>query len=58
MWGFQSSFRRSVGTALQKWLEALGLTVEPTVCLIGLLKEGGSGHPLCVEPEDGPIVSG
>ena len=34
----------------------LGVTVEPTVFLIGLLKEGGSGHPLCVEPEDGPIV--
>src|SRR6266571_663906 len=24
----------------------LGMTVEPTVFLIGLLKEGGSGHPL------------
>jgi hypothetical protein len=56
MWGFQRMFRSSVEMALQKSLEVLGVTVEPTVFLIGLLKEGGSGHPLCVEPEDGPIV--
>jgi hypothetical protein len=41
---------------LQKSLEVLGVTVEPTVFLIGRLREGGSGYPLCVEPEDGPIV--
>ena len=56
MWGFQRTFRSTVESALQKSLEVLGMTVEPTVFLIGLLKEGGSGHPLCVEPEDGPIV--
>src|SRR6266568_1943411 len=56
MWGFQRTFRSAVEMALQKSLEVLGVTVEPTVFLIGLLKEGGSGHPLCVEPEDGPIV--
>lgn len=49
-------FRSVVEIALQKSLEVLGVTVEPTVFLIGLLKEGGSGYPLCVEPEDGPIV--
>jgi len=42
--------------ALQKSLEVLGVTVEPTVFLIGRLREGGSGYPLCVEPEDGPFV--
>jgi len=56
MWGFQRTFRRAVERALQKSLEVLGVTVEPTVFLIGLLKEGGTRHPLCVEPEDGPIV--
>jgi hypothetical protein len=56
MWGFQRTFRSSVEIALQRSLEVLGVAVEPTVFLIGLLKEGGSGHPLCVEPEDGPIV--
>ena len=58
MWGFQSSFRRGVEVAAQRSLEVLGVTVEPTVFLIGLLRDGGSGHPLCVEPEDGPIVPG
>lgn len=56
MWGFQRTFRRVVERALQKSLEVLGVTVGPTVFLIGLLKEGGTRHPLCVEPEDGPIV--
>lgn len=58
MWGFQSSFRKGVEAALQKSLEVLGLRVEPTVFLIGLSREDGSGYPLCVEPEDGPIVPG
>ena len=56
MWGFQRTFRSAVEIALQRSLEVLGVAAEPTVFLIGLLKEGGSGHPLCVEPEDGPIV--
>ena len=56
MWGFQRTFRSTVEIALQRSLEVLGVAVEPTFFLIGLLEEGGSGHPLCVEPEDGPIV--
>jgi hypothetical protein len=56
MWGFQRSFRHLVEMRLKTSLEVLGVTVEPTVFLVGLLKEGGVGHPLCVEPEDGPIV--
>ena len=56
MWGFQRTFRSATEIALQRSLEVLGVVVEPTVFLIGLLKEGGSGHRLCVEPEDGPIV--
>ena len=56
MWGFQRTFRSAVEIALQRSLEVLGVAVEPTVFLIGLLKEGGSGHRLCVEPEDGPVV--
>ena len=56
MWGFQGPFRSSVEIALQRSLEVLGVTVEPTVFLIGLLREGRSGLPLCVEPADGPVV--
>lgn len=58
MWGLQSSFRRGVETALQRSLEMLGVSAEPTVFLIGLLREGRSGHPVSVEPEDGPIMAG
>lgn len=56
MWGFQGSFRRSVEMGLEQSLRVLGIAAEPTVFLIGLLAEGGSRHPLCLEPEDGPIV--
>ncbi|WP_156763144.1 hypothetical protein [Mycobacterium sp. E787] len=56
MWGFQSPFRGSVEIALRSSLEALGVSAEPTVFLIGLPRKKGSGHPLCVEPEDGLIV--
>jgi hypothetical protein len=56
MWRFQRTFRTAVETTLQRSLEVLGVTVEPTVFLIGLLRKDGSGHPLCVEPEDGPII--
>lgn len=56
MWGFQRHFRRSVEFALQRSLEEIGVSVEPTVFLIGILREGGSRHPLCVEPEAGPVA--
>jgi hypothetical protein len=56
MWSFQRQFRISVEMRLRKSLEVVGVSAEPTVFLIGLLRKGGSGHPLCVEPERGPIT--
>lgn len=58
MWGFQALFRHTVEYALHAALEAIGVTADPTVVLIGLRKEDGSPerHPLCIEPEDGPIT--
>lgn len=57
MWGFQSTYRRSLEFDLQSSLEAIGAPdITPTILLIGVLKDGGSGHPLCIEPERGPIV--
>lgn len=56
MWGFQDSFQGAVEGKLQQALAILGLTVEPTVFLIGLLAEGGTRHRLCVQPENGPIT--
>jgi hypothetical protein len=57
MWGFQRQFRSVVEIALRRLLEVLGIAVEPTVFLVGLLEEGGSRYPICVEPEDGPIAA-
>ena len=56
MWGFQDSFQGAVEGKLQQTLQVLGLTVEPTVFLVGLLGDGGTRHPLCVQPENGPIT--
>jgi hypothetical protein len=58
MWGFQALFRFNVEYALKASLAAIGVTADPTVILIGLKTEDGSPerHPLCIEPEDGPIV--
>lgn len=58
MWGFQGPFRHIVEHDLRASLEAIGVTADPTVLLIGLRTEDGAPdrHPLCIEPEDGPIV--
>ncbi|OYN76231.1 diadenylate cyclase [Mycolicibacterium sphagni] len=56
MWGFQNSFQGAVESKVHQALQVLGLTVEPTVFLVGLLSEGGTRHPLCVQPENGPVA--
>src|SRR5207248_2002022 len=56
MWGFQRGFRSGVENAVSQSIEELGASVSPAVFLVGVLKEGGAGHPLCIEPEDGPLV--
>lgn len=57
MWGFQRLFRASVEIDLESSLVALGVeSIKPTVFLIGVLRDDGSGHPLCIEPENGPII--
>lgn len=58
MWAFQHIFRRSVGWTLSQSLKTIGdeAAVEPAIFLIGTLIDGGTRHPLCIEPEDGPIA--
>ena len=57
MWPYQHIFRRSVSWALSQSLNRIGVdAAEPEVFLIGTLVDGGTRHPLCIEPEDGPIV--
>jgi hypothetical protein len=55
MWGFQAHFRYSVASTVSAALREIGWEVEPVVYLVGFLKGGGSGYPVCVEPEDGPL---
>lgn len=56
MWGFQDTFRRGVEMDFESALRSIGVSVEPTAVLIGLLVPGGDRHQLCIEPEDGPII--
>jgi DisA bacterial checkpoint controller nucleotide-binding len=55
MWGFQQHFRFNVESAVTRALEEVGLQAKPTVFLVGLVKPGGAGHAICIEPEDGPL---
>lgn len=56
MWGYQAHFRLSVRSTVEAALEELGCPTEADVFLIGSLQESHTGHPLCIEPERGPLV--
>jgi hypothetical protein len=57
MWAFQRLFRTSVEFDLQRSLEAVGIKpVVPAVFLVGVPESESSNHPLCIEPDKGPIV--
>lgn len=58
MWGHQAHFRISAELATERALAQLGHSVDPVVLLIGLVRPGGVGHPICIEPEDGPLNPG
>ena len=56
MWGYQAHFRLSVRSTVEAALEELGCPTEADVFLIGFLQESRTGHPLCIEPEHGPLA--
>jgi hypothetical protein len=56
MWGFQAHFRSAVELTVERALEELGHPVEPEVFLVGFLQEGGTRHPICIEPEEGLLT--
>jgi len=58
MWGFQRHFRIGVEIRVASSLSIVGASVEPVVFLVGLLAPGREGHPVCIEPEDGPLSPG
>ena len=56
MWGFQQHFRMHVESETKRVLEAIGMPVEDAkVILVGLATREGLPHPICVEPETGPL---
>lgn len=56
MWGYQQSFRRGLERAIESIFEELGQPCSVAGYLIGILQADGDRHPLCIEPEDGPLV--
>ncbi len=54
MWGYQQHFAHSLEYQAKKVFAELGIALEPTVLLVGILKPDEKGkHPVCVEPEEG-----
>ena len=58
IWGFQQHFRVKVELEFQDVLSRIRLHVKdrPKVLLIGLAREDGLQHEICIEPEDGPLL--
>lgn len=55
MWGFQQHFRIRVEVLMKDVLKRIGATEEVRVLLVGLRTDPAHpGHPVCLEPEDGP----
>jgi hypothetical protein len=53
MWGYQQHFAHSLESLAQKVFAELGISLQPDVLLVGLLKPGlKKNHPVCIEPEE------
>jgi hypothetical protein len=54
MWGYQSHFRFNLEFLAKRVFELIGADIEPKTLLVGLRRpELSTGHPVCIEPEDG-----
>ncbi len=53
MWGYQQHFASALFHLAEGVFKELGVSMKPDVLLVGVLKPDASGHPVCVEPEDG-----
>jgi hypothetical protein len=55
MWGYQPHFRAQLEYRAKSVFKLLGAETEPRVLLVGARRSTPKpGHPVCVEPEDGP----
>src|SRR5206468_978974 len=55
MWGYQDVFCGGVESAMNAALESVGAAIGGRVMLVGFLRPGEQGWPICIEPEDGTI---
>jgi DisA bacterial checkpoint controller nucleotide-binding len=55
MWGYQTHFRLGVESAIEQALAAIGANLRPRVVLVGFRIVDDRRHPICVEPETGPL---
>ena len=55
MWGFQRHFRIGVRRRIEQALSTIGLPTDVRVILVGFATGDYLRHPICVEPEDGPL---
>jgi hypothetical protein len=55
MWQWQQHFRISAEVLAEMSMEKIGARLDPQVILIGLARETEARHPICIEPETGPL---
>lgn len=53
--GFQAHFRSSFERDLECCLELIGFATPTRVLLVGTVAVDGRHHPVCIEPETGPV---
>ena len=56
MWGYQPYFREMFESRAREVLDRSGVHLSPTVFLLGVLRPGETGLPVCIEPERGPLT--
>jgi hypothetical protein len=56
MWGYQHVFRTMLESGTSRALEAVGVTMDVRVVLVGFRAADGPVHDVCVEPENGPLT--
>jgi hypothetical protein len=55
MWKWQHYFRIGVQTRVESALREIGARLDPRVTLVGLAEAADARHPICIEPESGPL---
>jgi DisA bacterial checkpoint controller nucleotide-binding len=54
MWGYQRHWRITFEIFAERTLRDIAPELQPRALLVGIRHDNTPGHPLCIEPEDGP----